>query len=166
MGPMGNATWLDEHEQHVWRGFLRANAWIYDELERDLRTQQGLTLIEYGILVHLSEAPERRMRMSMLADSVIVSKSRLSHQVARLERDGYVHRTHCDDDRRGLWAVLTEEGETALREAAPGHAEKVRSLLFGRLTKTQITQLGAILDALGATENGDTSENDHDTRKP
>ena len=162
---MGSAAWLDDHEQHVWRGFLRANAWIYDELERDLRAQEGLTLIEYGILVHLSEAPERRMRMSRLADSVIVSKSRLSHQVARLEQGGYVRRMHCDDDRRGLWAVLTDEGEVVLREAAPGHAEKVRSLLFNRLTKTQITQLEAILDALGATESGDVPETDSDTRE-
>jgi len=161
---MGNATWLDDHEQRVWRGFLRANAWIYDELENDLRAQAGLTLIEYGILVHLSEAPKQRMRMRRLADSVIVSKSRLSHQIARLEQDGYVHRTHCDDDRRGLWAVLTEEGQAALRKAAPGHAEKVRSLLFGRLSKAQITQLGAILDALETAEDGDSPVTSRDTR--
>src|SRR5690625_6082477 len=79
MEPMGNATWLDDHEQRVWRGFLRANAWIYDELENDLRAQAGLTLIEYGILVHLSEAPKQRMRMRRLADSVIVSKRSEEH---------------------------------------------------------------------------------------
>ncbi len=148
MGPMDKATWLDGEEQHVWRGFLRMNAWIYDELEKDLRARTGLSLIEYGILVHLSEAHDQRMRMRVLADSVIVSKSRLSHQVARLERDGYVHREHCDDDRRGLWAVLTEKGSLLLDQAAPGHATCVRSLMFDRLTGEQVSQLSAIIAAL------------------
>lgn len=149
MGSMvDNAAWLDGREQHVWRGFLRTNAWIYDELEKDLRARTGLSLTEYGILVHLSEARDQRMRMRVLADSVIVSKSRLSHQVARLEREGYVRREHCDDDRRGLWAVLTDEGERLLRRAAPGHATRVRSLVFDRLTGEQIAQLSSIIRAL------------------
>ncbi|WP_116245138.1 MarR family winged helix-turn-helix transcriptional regulator [Nocardiopsis sp. FIRDI 009] len=146
---MEKATWLDADEQRVWRGFLRANAAIYDGLERDLRSRCGISLVEYGILVHLSEADGRRLRMRALADSVIVSKSRLSHQVARLERDGYVRREHCDDDRRGLWAVLTDEGAALLGRAAPGHAARVRQLLFDRLDRTQVEQLGAIVTALG-----------------
>ncbi|WP_304454209.1 MarR family winged helix-turn-helix transcriptional regulator [Nocardiopsis sp. YSL2] len=145
---MEQAVWLDAAEQHVWRGFLRMNTRIYDELERDLRERNGVSLIEYGILAHLSEAPERRMRMRVLADSVIVSKSRLSHQVARLERGGYVRREHCDDDRRGLWAVLTDEGAELLRAAAPGHAAQVRSLMFDRLSAEQVDQLAAIIRAL------------------
>ncbi|WP_017571986.1 MarR family winged helix-turn-helix transcriptional regulator [Nocardiopsis halotolerans] len=152
MGRMDNAAWLDAGEQHVWRGFLRMNAWIYDELERDLRARTGLSLIEYGILVHLSEADGRRMRMRALADGVIVSRSRLSHQIARLERGGHVRREHCDDDRRGLWAVLTEQGSLLLREAAPGHARRVRSLVFDRLTGEQVSQLGTIIGALGDGE--------------
>ncbi|MFD3688820.1 MarR family winged helix-turn-helix transcriptional regulator [Nocardiopsis sp. NPDC058631] len=149
---MENEAWLDGGEQRVWRGFLRMNAWIYDELERDLRARTGLTLVEYGILVHLSEAPDRRMRMRVLADSVIVSKSRLSHQVARLERDGYVRREHCDDDRRGLWAVLEDKGARVLDDAAPGHAVRVRSLIFDRLTRDQVRQLAAVIDALEGDE--------------
>lgn len=153
---MGNG-WLDAGEQQVWRTFLRTNAWVYDELEHDLRERSDLSLIEYGILVHLSEAPYMRMRMRHLADSVIVSKSRLSHQVARLERDGYVYREHCDDDRRGLWAVLTEPGLMALARAAPGHADRVRELLFDRLTPEQVTQLRGILHALGGDEAASTA---------
>ncbi|MEU3016035.1 MULTISPECIES: MarR family transcriptional regulator [unclassified Nocardiopsis] len=144
-------AWLDADEQHVWRGFLRMNAWIYDELEHDLRTRDGLTLIEYGILAHLSEAPDQRMRMRDLAESVIVSKSRLSHQVARLERDGHVRRESCADDRRGLWAVLTDDGVAALREAAPGHATRVRALMFDRLSPEQVGQLRGIVATLGGT---------------
>ncbi|QVJ00619.1 MarR family transcriptional regulator [Nocardiopsis eucommiae] len=146
-------AWLEADEQDVWRGFLRMNAWIYDELEHDLRSRDGLSLIEYGILAHLSEAPEQRMRMRDLAETVIVSKSRLSHQIARLERDGHVRRESCEDDRRGLWAVLTEDGASALRAAAPGHATRVRSLMFDRLTPEQVDQLRGIVDALGGARS-------------
>ncbi|MEU3307249.1 MarR family winged helix-turn-helix transcriptional regulator [Nocardiopsis sp. NPDC055551] len=144
-------TWLDADEQRVWRGFLRMNSSIYEELERDLRDRDGLTLTEYGILAHLSEMPDRRMRMRDLAETVIVSKSRLSHQIARLERDGHVRREACADDRRGFWAVLTETGAETLRAAAPGHATRVRSLVFDRLTPEQVDGLREIVRALGGT---------------
>ncbi|WP_017587329.1 MarR family winged helix-turn-helix transcriptional regulator [Nocardiopsis ganjiahuensis] len=142
-------AWLEPGEQDVWRGFLRMNAWIYDELERDLRARDGLSLIEYGVLAHLSEAPDQRMRMRDLAEAVIVSKSRLSHQIARLERDGHVRRESCEDDRRGLWAVLTEKGAAVLEQAAPSHATRVRSLMFDRLSPQQVDQLREIVGVLG-----------------
>ncbi|MBR8741590.1 MarR family winged helix-turn-helix transcriptional regulator [Nocardiopsis sp. MG754419] len=142
-------AWLDPDEQQVWRCFLRMNSSIYDELERDLRGRDGLSLTEYGILAHLSEVPGRRMRMRTLADTVIVSKSRLSHQIGRLERDGYVRREACADDRRGFWAVLTDQGAEALEKAAPGHAARVRSLVFDRLTPEQVERLREIVTALG-----------------
>ncbi|WP_036554247.1 MarR family winged helix-turn-helix transcriptional regulator [Nocardiopsis sp. CNT312] len=145
---MGSGVWLDADEQRVWRGFLRANAALYGALERDLRSRCGISLVEYGILVHLSEADGRRLRMHTLARCVIVSKSRLSHQVARLEAAGYVRRIHCSEDRRGLWAVLTGEGLDLLERAAPGHAALVRRLLFAPLGEEQTSQLGAIVDRL------------------
>lgn len=154
-------AWLEPEEQDVWRGFLRMNAWIYDELEHDLRTRDGLSLIEYGILAHLSEAPGQRMRMRNLAETVIVSKSRLSHQIARLEREGHVRRENCEDDRRGLWAVLTEKGAAVLGQAAPGHATRVRSLMFDRLSPEQVDQLRGIVDTLGGggpEQSGDVPE--------
>lgn len=145
MAGMDNPGWLDASEQRIWRSFLWVNSRTYDELDRDLRKRNGLSLVEYGILVHLSEAEGRRMRMRCLADSVIVSKSRLSHQIARLEKDGYVRRESCTDDRRGLWAVLTPQGAQALADAAPGHVAQARSVLFDRLSPEQIAQLGQIL---------------------
>ncbi|WP_285731060.1 MarR family transcriptional regulator [Nocardiopsis sp. ATB16-24] len=150
---MDEAVWLDPEQQRVWRAFLRTNAALYDDLEKDLRERTGLSLIEYGILAHLSEAPRRRMRMRVLADSVIVSKSRLSHQIARLERDGHVRREHCEDDRRGLWAVLTEKGSHLLGQAAPGHVARVRSRVFDRLTAEQTRLLGEIIDTLEGDES-------------
>ncbi|TQN32138.1 MarR family transcriptional regulator [Haloactinospora alba] len=148
MAHMDAVRWLDGDEQRIWRDFLRAQSQIEQELDRDLQERSGLTLVEYGILVSLSEADDQRMRMRELADAVIVSKSRLSHQIARLENAGYVRREHCEGDRRGNWAVLTEHGLDALRTAAPGHATKVRERVFDRLSDEQVRLLGEITSRL------------------
>ncbi|WP_107491581.1 MarR family winged helix-turn-helix transcriptional regulator [Thermobifida fusca] len=148
MAAMDAVNWLTEEEQRLWRSFLTVNSLLQERLDRDLRRRNGLTLVEYGILVHLSEAERRRMRMRTLAETVLVSKSRLSHQVARLERDGYVRREDCVEDRRGFWAVLTDKGAEVLRAAAPGHVAQVREYLFGRLTDEQTAQLRDILAVL------------------
>lgn len=140
--------WLDTEEQAVWRSLLTAQSRIEEELDHDLQARNGLSLVEFGILVTLSEAPGMRMRMRVLADSVIVSKSRLSHQIARLERTGHVRRESCEEDRRGSWAVLTDHGLAHLREAAQGHANRVRERVFDRLTRDQMRQLGAIMAVL------------------
>ncbi|MFC4564979.1 MarR family winged helix-turn-helix transcriptional regulator [Nocardiopsis mangrovi] len=150
MTTMDGVRWLDADEQRTWRSFLRANSQIEQELDRDLQERNGLTLVEYGILVSLSEAEGRRMRMRGLADSVIVSKSRLSHQIARLEQAGHVRRETCAEDRRGSWAVLTDKGARLLDEAATGHVSKVRARLFDRLTPEQAAVLGEIMSALEA----------------
>jgi DNA-binding MarR family transcriptional regulator len=108
----------------------------------------------YEILVHLSEAPGRRLRMHELAGRAQSSRSRLSHAVKRLEDAGWVVREECPGDRRGLLAVLTDEGFTALAAAAHGHVEAVRRVLFDRLTDDQVTQLRSISEAvLTATEH-------------
>ncbi|MEY9213016.1 MarR family transcriptional regulator [Thermobifida halotolerans] len=148
MAAMNAVNWLSEEEQRVWRRFLAVNSLLQERLDRDLQRRDGLTLVEYAILVHLSEAEGQRMRMRSLADTVIVSKSRLSHQVARLERDGYVRRESCVEDRRGFWAVLTEEGAKVLRAAAPGHVAQVREHLFDRLTEEQVARFGEIMAVL------------------
>lgn len=148
MAAMDAIRWLNAQEQRTWRSLLRAYSRIERLLDHDLQSRNGLSLVEYGILVTLSESPESRMRMRLLADSVIVSKSRLSHQIARLERAGFVRRETCEEDRRGAWAVLTDEGLALLRAAAPGHATLVRDRVFDRLTPEQTEQLGAIMRAL------------------
>ncbi len=145
---MDGVRWLDSGEQRIWRSFLRATSQIERELDRDLQERDGLTLVEYGILVTLSESEGRRMRMRGLADSVIVSKSRLSHQIARLERAGHVRREDCSEDRRGSWAVLTDQGAALLERAAAGHAAKVRARVFDRLTPDQVAVLGEVMAAL------------------
>ncbi|KUP95355.1 MarR family winged helix-turn-helix transcriptional regulator [Thermobifida cellulosilytica] len=145
MAAMNEVNWLSAEEQRIWRSFLAATSLLQERLDRDLQRRNGLTLVEYAILVHLSEAEGRRMRMRSLADTVIVSKSRLSHQVARLERDGYVRREDCMEDRRGFWAVLTDKGAEVLRAAAPGHVAQVRKYLFDQLSQAQTAEFGEIV---------------------
>ncbi len=105
----GVTTWLTEDEQRAWRIHLDVSRLLMYQLERDLQPF-GLTNNDYEILVNLSEAEDRRMRMSDLARSTLQSKSRLSHQITRMETAGLVRRENCESDRRGLYAVLTEQG--------------------------------------------------------
>lgn len=145
---MRETRWLDEHEQRVWRAFVEATQMLFDQLDRELQHDAGIPHAYYEILVRLSEAPDRTLRMSALAERSMSSRSRLSHAVARLEERGWVRREACPTDRRGLYAVLTDEGFTALAQAAPGHVEGVRRHLFDPLSPGQVAQLGAISTAI------------------
>src|SRR3954451_11399931 len=111
--------WLDAEEQHAWRAYLTATRGLGDMLDRELQRDSGIPHTYYEILVRLSEAPGRTLRMSDLAFASLSSRSRLSHAVARLEEAGWVRRETCDTDRRGAWAVLTDSGFAALAAAAP-----------------------------------------------
>jgi DNA-binding MarR family transcriptional regulator len=142
--------WLSEQEQRTWRSFLTASRLLWDRVERQLQQEAGLPHAYYEILVRLSEAPDRTLRMSKLASTSLSSRSRISHAVARLEEAGWVRRVACPDDRRGQNAQLTEAGMERLRLAAPGHVEEVRSLLFDALTPAQLESLREISEALGA----------------
>lgn len=136
--------WLSEEEQASWRAWIAASLLLPDRLNRDLQEQAGLSLPDYEILVHLSEAPERRMRMSDLANATLSSRSRLSHQVDRLEAEGLVEREACLDDRRGAFAVLTARGWKTLVATAPTHVESVRAHLVDVLTPEEFAELGRI----------------------
>ncbi len=106
-------------------------------LDRELQ-EHALSLNDYEILVNLSESPDRRMRMSDLADATIQSRSRLSHQISRMEAKGLVAREDCHDDRRGTFAVLTEQGWETIRRVAPDHVVSVREHFIDRLTDDQL----------------------------
>lgn len=100
--------------------------------------------VYYGLLVQLSRAPRRRLRMTELAQNAKITRSRLSHAVARLEKSGWVRREDCPSDKRGQNAVLTDEGLRVLEKAAPGHVSAVRAALFDRLSPEQVRQLADI----------------------
>jgi DNA-binding MarR family transcriptional regulator len=133
--------WLDAEEQRAWRAWLFSAQLLMDRLDRELTHATGISHAYYEILVALSEAPERMMRMSELADRCLSSRSRLSHAVSRLEERGWVRRQVCAEDGRGQLAVLTEEGFVALDAAAPVHVESVRTHLFDQLTPEQVEKM-------------------------
>lgn len=141
---MDDFDWLDAGEEAAWRAYLGMSRGLAEALERQLQRDSGLWLSDYEILVRLSEAPDRRLRMSDLADATTFSRSRLSHAMRRLEAPGWVERARCPNDRRGTFAQLTDVGFEKLRCAAAGHAEEVRRLLFAPLGATGTQQLRTI----------------------
>lgn len=146
---MGVMTrWLDPDEQRTWRAFLTASRALMETLDRELQRDAGMPHAYYEILVRLSEAPGRRLRMSELAEASGASRSRLSHAVSRMEAAGWVRREECPTDRRGQVALLTEAGFATLAAAAPGHVEGVRRHLFDALTPAQVDQLRRISETL------------------
>jgi DNA-binding MarR family transcriptional regulator len=147
--------WLTAAEQAAWRAFLEACQELFGAVDAQLQHESGIPHPYYEILVRLSEAPGRSLRMSQLAAASASSKSRVSHAVARLEERGWVRRVDCPTDRRGQIAELTEDGYAALSAAAPGHVEQVRRSLFDALTPEQVGQLAAISAAiLAAGDSG------------
>jgi DNA-binding MarR family transcriptional regulator len=147
-GWVDSTRWLDDEEQQAWRSYLAATHLLAAQLDRELQRDARIPHTYYEILVRLSEARGRSLRMSDLADASESSRSRLSHAVARLESTGWVRRESCPTDRRGAFAVLTDTGFAALEAAAPGHVEGVRRHLFDRLTREQVGQLAAICDVV------------------
>jgi DNA-binding MarR family transcriptional regulator len=147
---VADTRWLDEEEQRAWRSFITASRLIFERVERQLQQGSGLPHAYYEILVRLSEAPGRTLRMSKLATSSLSSRSRLSHAVARLEEAGWVTRRACESDKRGTLAELTDAGMERLKEAAPGHVEEVRSALFDALSREQVVALRDVSDTLVA----------------
>ncbi|MEU2311882.1 MULTISPECIES: MarR family winged helix-turn-helix transcriptional regulator [Streptomyces] len=136
--------WLSETEQCVWRTHLDVSRLLMHELEKDLQPF-GLTNNDYEILVNLSEAEGQRLRMSDLAEATRQSKSRLSHQITRMEKAGHVRREHCESDRRGLYAVLTEQGASTMEEVAPHHVASVRRHFMDHLSPEALAELSRAL---------------------
>lgn len=132
--------WLTSIEQRTWRAHLAAHKLLEHRLDRELHPF-GLSVNDYEILVNLSESPDHRMRMSDLADATIQSRSRLSHQISRMEAAGLVARENCPDDRRGTFAVLTEHGWATIQKVAPHHVSSVRQHFIDLLTDDQLHEL-------------------------
>lgn len=145
---MAEPRWLSDEEQCAWRAFLAATGVVFRELDRELQRDAGMPHTYYVVLVALSEAPGRAMRMTDLAAGCGSSPSRLSHAVARLEEAGWVRRTPSPDDRRGALATLTDHGFKVLEAAAPGHVESVRRHVFDRLTPDQVVELRGVCESI------------------
>ena len=147
--------WLDDTERNAWLTLAFGAGRLLDTLERELVSAHGLTLSDYGILAMLSHGGCDGLRMSDLAEGALVSRSRLTHRVNRLEAEGLVQRVVCETDRRGFLARLTPRGHERLAQAAPTHVEGLRRHLVERLDRSQLEALTAafstILEGLGET---------------
>jgi len=147
--------WLTEDEQRAWRGLLRMTAQLNARANRQLLQEYGISLPDYEVLVALSEAPEGRLRVFEIADALAWEQSRVSHQLARMQRRGLIAREDCASDARAAFAVLTAAGRAAIERAAPAHVEQVRQLVFDGLSPDQLAALTEIttgvLDRLAAT---------------
>jgi DNA-binding MarR family transcriptional regulator len=147
--------WLTEDEQRAWRGLLRMTAQLNARANRLLLQEYGISLADYEVLVALSEAPEGQLRVFEVADALAWEQSRVSHQLARMQRRGLITREGCATDARGAFAVLTTAGRAAIERAAPAHVEQVRQLVFDELSHEQVGALTEIttrvLDRLAET---------------
>jgi DNA-binding MarR family transcriptional regulator len=141
---MTTTRWLSTEEQRAWRAYIESSKVLFDALDRQLQRDADMPHTYYEILVTLSEAEGRALRMSELADRTLSSRSRLSHAVARLEERGWVTREDCPTDRRGQIARLTDVGFERLAEAAPGHVAAVRQYMIDVLTPEQLGHLESI----------------------
>jgi len=139
--------WLDADEQHAWRQYLHASRLLEAEMDRALQSH-GLQLTEYEILAALSESPDRRLRMSAIADWVVQSRSRLTHTARRLENRGWVRRQAYVGDRRGVELVLTDAGLEVVVETAPTHVRSVRANLVDPLSREEFLALGQAMESV------------------
>lgn len=138
--------WLDRPEMSAWRAYIEGSALLEHLLNRELQAAHELSIADYEILVRLSEQPERQMRMSELANDVAHSKSRISHQIRRLESAELVQRDECPSDARGVLAILTDKGAELLEQAAPTHVAGVRKHLIDLLDVEEQRVLAGVFE--------------------
>ena len=140
------SMWLTEEQQRIWRAYLTMTSRLQTAMHRQLQQDCELSLADYDVLVALSERGPQRMRE--LGEALAWEQSRVSHQLRRMRGRGLVARHGSDDDRRGATVALTDNGQAALRAAAPGHAELVRSVVFDGLSATQLKTFESMLDRI------------------
>ena len=143
---MTATRWLNNVEQRAWRRYLTMTSQLNAQLNRQLQTDFGLSLTDFAVLVELSERVDARLRVSELARALQWEKSRLSHQLARMQQRGLVGRSGCPSDARGTFIALTDKGRAAIEQAAPSHVDAVRELFFDQLTESQVQALDTIAD--------------------
>jgi DNA-binding MarR family transcriptional regulator len=145
-----NATtprWLNPVEMKAWRRYIIASRRLLEALDYDLEDHE-LSMADYEVLAQLSDAPDRRMRMSELASEAMLSRSRLSHRIKVMEKAGWVKREACPDDKRGYFAVMTAKGWKAIVAAAPDHVASVRLRFLDHLTKDDQRVMAEIFERI------------------
>ncbi|HVG73758.1 MAG TPA: MarR family transcriptional regulator [Thermoleophilaceae bacterium] len=140
---------LDQEELAAWRGMLRAHAELTKALDADLTREHDLPLSSYEVLLFLNDSDQGRMRMSELADSVLLSRSGLTRLVDRLERQGLLRRERCASDARGLFAEITDEGRGVFAKARKTHLDGVRRLFLERFSRDELRSIGSLWEKVG-----------------
>ncbi len=143
-----STRWLDSDQQRSWRALMMGTTLLLDRLDSDLRAAFRISLTEYEILVRLSEAPGRQMRMAQLADAMCHSRSRVTHTVARMETAGLLHRGESPEDGRGVVAAMTDEGFALLEGAAHVHVKGVRANIVDLASDEDFAALGRVMNAV------------------
>ena len=138
--------WLTAEEQRVWRRWMTLNAQLSATLQRELQDDAGLSMQDYEVLVHLTDNPEGRKRVTDLARLMQWERSRVSHHVTRMEGRHLVQRVECAEDGRGAFVVITPQGRTAIEQAAPGHVNTVRRLVFDALSPDELDAFATIIE--------------------
>ena len=139
---------LDDEELAAWKGMLRAHAELVRTLDAELAREHDLPLSSYEVLLYLNDSDDGRMRMSELADSVLLSRSGLTRLVDRLERQGLLRRERCTSDARGLFAEITPEGRRTFAAARKSHLDGVRRLFLERFSRDELRTLGSLWQKL------------------
>jgi len=151
-------AWLTDDEQRAWQGYRRMRVLLDLEIARDLTRDSGLSEPDYDVLSTLTEHPDRAWRANELAQRLLWSTSRLAHHIGRMERRGLVCRNDSTDDGRAAIVTLTDDGWTAIREAAPAHVASVRRHFIELVTPEQLHALealsGTVIDHLSGSPQG------------
>ena len=150
MAGMGEPQWLDEREQRAWRSLMTMQAGISEYIERQLRAHSGLSMADYQVLAHLSEAPEGRLRSFVLARWLRWEKGRLSQHLTRMQNRGLIRREPCPTDQRGAFVVITGKGRALIEKATPLHLANVRNVLIDHATPAQLDLLTELADQVRA----------------
>ena len=145
---------LDRTELGAWRGLLRVHSHMTKALDAQLIAEHGISLSSYEVLLFLADAPDGRLRMSELADGVLLSRSGLTRLVDRMERDGLLRRERCEDDARGFNALITAEGRDLFRSARRTHLDGVRELFLSRLSADELRTLARLWEKVAPGASG------------
>jgi DNA-binding MarR family transcriptional regulator len=164
---MAKPQWLDEREAHLWRSWLRLNQELLSALEEQINREGGLSGADYAVLVPLSAAPDGMLRARELGREILWDRSRLSHQLGRMEKRGLLAREECVEDARGAMVRMTDAGRAAIQHAAPGHVAATRRYFFDHLSNKEVDQLTTVIDRVLAnldSEEGSQRVRSSDSR--
>jgi DNA-binding MarR family transcriptional regulator len=140
-----DVRWLTVEEERVWRRWLTLNARLSATLQKELQDDAGLSIPDYEVLVHLTDSPAGRIRVTDLARLLQWERSRVSHHATRMESRRLVQRVECAEDGRGAFIVITPQGRAAIEQAAPGHVNTVRRLVFDALSPEELDAFATII---------------------